>query len=574
MSDALPANPSKYPGLPGGPHFDFNSLPVLGNGRVPTGGPLATDKLIPPGVKHYLSTTAAPRPLPTPKGSPDERIPPDEFALLVEQYNRQFGTTLPVDSVSPLWQQPGGWAGTRNVIAKIAVGRWNAYMCKAGRGHCPDPGFFAQISHALTKIPVVGNIAHIVGEAAAAPFVLAKNIASGERLDHALVGSLKDQVKIVKDVAPYATTVISLVPGIGTGVAAAVAAGAALAEGQSISQAAKAAIRGAIPGGSIAASGFDLAQKVASGENVGKAVLESARASLPAGPAQQAFDIGTAVATGEKIQNAVVRSLSNLAPAQLQTIVSAGEQAVASTPGLSDALKAIGSNPEAAQGFKIAAGVLSHEGAGLPALAAVRAKLTPTAQQGFDAAVASQTPVASTAPTATARPPVATTHPPVMQTPPAKPPATHPPVMATATPKPQSGPKYGPYPKTFALSGPLDAGHGGGGGHGHGGGGHGGHGRGGRRPFFGPGFGPGWGWGGPWTGPDVNVTVNPPPTATCRTWGAPITDMPQAMIWAGRSAVNGSKGQPRVVQGPDGVDYLFSIENGALVARPCASPVT
>jgi hypothetical protein len=51
------------------------------------------------------------------------------------------------------------------------------------------------------------------------------------------------------------------------------------------------------------------------------------------------------------------------------------------------------------------------------------------------------------------------------------------------------------------------------------------------------------------------------------TWGPATTDMSRDMRWAGMSAVNGSKGHPRPVLGPDGADYLFAMENGTLTVR-------
>ena len=413
------------------------------------------------------------------------------------------------------------------------------------------------IGNAISSIPVVGDVTHIVGEAAAAPFNLAKSLATGERLDHALLGQLKDQIKIVKDAAPYAQTVVSLVPGIGTGVAAAVGMGAALAEGKSIDEAAKAAIRGAIPGGAIATTAFDTAMKIASGENVGKAALETARAALPDGAAQKAFDVGLAVATGEKIQNALANGLASLAPGQLQPILAAGQQALSTVPGLSDAFKQI---PQGAaqEGFTLASGLLSHSGLNEKSLTAVRSKLPADVMQGFDAALKTQEKHipwlanVTSAPASGATPvrPVLTAPPtpvqrPVLQAPAAK-------VSA-----------YAPYPHKGTLSG-LGAPHGGGHG-GHGGGGHPGpshevH------PFArwnGGRGGPGWWWGVPWS-PEVVSTG-------CQSWGAPLADIPPAMRTAARIALNTSRGQPTAVRGPDNVLYLFSIENGVTTARPCAS---
>ena len=442
------------------------------------------------------------------------------------------------------------------------------------------------IAKVTAKIPVLGNITHIVSEAASAPANVAVSIASGERLDHVAMDALKAQLKIVKDVAPYATTVISFVPGIGSGVAAAIGAGAALAEGQSITDAIKSAVRSAIPGGPLVQAGFDVAMKVGSGENVAKAALESARGVLPPA-AQKAFDIGLAVASGEKIQTALAKGLLSLAGTQLQAVLGAGADAIAKTPGLSDALKTVEAGP-ASEGFHLAAGLLSHAGINEKSLAAVRSQLPPQVVQGFDQALKSQIPhtawlanvvsaplgasPAQVALAQIAKLPIAqqqqlqaiakltpdqqnqlkqlaaltpdqqkalvakvtaaaTPHPapkmpepvrkvamiqpkPVAPKPATPAPAPAPaPVATTATPKPPSA--YAPYPP-MGVSGSLS------------------------------------GCG------DMSGA----------TWGPPITRMSDMMQWAGRSAVHGSRGRPRMVGAPDGTTYLFSMDNGVLTARP------
>ena len=337
----------------------------------------------------------------------------------------------------------------------------------------------------VEKIPVLGNIVHVTSEVYAAPFNTAARIASGARLDHVALGAFKDQLKIAKDTAPYAQTVVSFVPGIGTGVAVAIGAGAALAEGQNITHAAESAIRGALPGGPIAAAGFDLATKVASGENVAKATLESSRNLLPPGPAQQAFDIGLAVATGKKIQIAIENGLVNLAPAQLQAVVDAGKRALATTPGLAEAIKYIA--PNGVRGFHLAAGLLGYQGVNERALTAMRNRLTAAERQGFDAALKTQEQHLGWLRNVTQGAPVT--------------------VQFTS--------RYAPYPRS-GLSGVLSG---------------------------------------------------PPPE--CSSLEEPVTNMSSDMQWAGRTAVNGSRGQPRMVRSPDGTDYLFAIENGQLTARRC-----
>ena len=236
----------------------------------------------------------------------------------------------------------------------------------------------------IEKIPVLGSITKL----AEAPFKLAGALASGERLDHALLGTLKDQVAAVRDLAPYVQTIVSLVPGIGTGVAAAIAAGAALSEGRSITEATMAAVRGAIPGGPLVQAGFDMAVKVAKGENVGKAALETARAQLPK-EAQKAFDVGLAVASGRSLQSAVVNAIGSLLPAQAKELLDTGAKAIASTPGLAEVAKQLGQGAEKG-GLQLAAGLLAQQGINEATLVKMRSQLEPLARAGFDAALKSQ----------------------------------------------------------------------------------------------------------------------------------------------------------------------------------------
>lgn len=238
--------------------------------------------------------------------------------------------------------------------------------------------------HAIAKIPVLGP----VFKAATTPFTMIANLAQGERIDHALLGAMKEQLGGIKSLAPYAATIVSFVPGIGTGVAAAIAAGAALAEGKPIDQALEEGIKGAIPGGALAAAGFDLAKKVASGANVAKAALETARATLPP-EAQKAFDIGLAVTSGKSLQNSLMSAVTSLAPAETKQLLDVGAQAVQTVPGLADLAKSLPSDV-ARQGAQMAAGALAHQGVNEAQIRALRTKLTGEALNGFDAVTQAQ----------------------------------------------------------------------------------------------------------------------------------------------------------------------------------------
>lgn len=412
------------------------------------------------------------------------------------------------------------------------------------------------VVHAVEKIPVIGDAVRITSEVATAPLRIASNIASGARLDHVALAALKDQIKTVKDAAPYAQTVVSLVPGIGTGVSAAIGAGAALAEGQSITEIGKAAIRGALPGGPLAAAGFDAALKIASGENVAQATLESSRNLIPEGPGRKAFDIGLAVVTGEKIQTALANGLVSIAPGQMQEILAAGQKALTATPSLANAIKSVAPGA-AAQGFQIAAGLLSSTGMNEKALAAARNGLPANVRQGFDEALKTQIPhlawlanvVASpSASPAAAAVKAAAPVPAQLRTmdPPKRPAAPAPaaPLKTLDPPKRAAAPaplKTLDPPKRAAAPAPAAAT---------------------KAPVA-----PGVFVYAPY--PSPGALSGPPPE--CRSLGTPIADMPHGMRNAGLSAVNGSGGRSRMVHGPDGNDYLFAFENGALVARQCFS---
>lgn len=471
----------------------------------------------------------------------------------------------------------------------------------------------------IGKIPVVGDAVNIAIDVATAPIKIAADVASGARLDHVALNAFKDQLRIVKETAPYAASVVSFVPGIGTGAAAAIAAGAALAEGQSITEIGKAAIRGAIPGGALAQVAFDTAVRAAAGENVGLAALASARALVPAGPAQTAFDIGVAVATGEKIQTALARGLMNMAPGQLQTVLAVGRQAIAATSGLATAFKNVAAG-QAAEGFTLAAGLLGHKGLNEKALTAVRSQLPAEVRQGFDTALKTQiahlpwlknvtgAAVSSTHSAASA----AITAIPVRQLktldPPKKAPVLAPPKMrdppkavALAPPKMLDPPKkkamtapatssalaYGPYPQGGALGSfwasdekwrwftvrdangaPLVQ----------------------RGPVWLSdqnarleeigllestqthgyiGSVARWDWNADarqWGTVRSGALSGPAPE--CLKWGDPVADMTGQMRHAGLTATQRG---PRVVLGPDGGNYLFQRENGTLTARRCIS---
>lgn len=275
-----------------------------------------------------------------------------------------------------------GWFGS-SIVKKIKHAVKKVTRAKIVR----DIGRTVQrLGKKIGKVPVIGQGLHAT--LAVTPIGLAQRIASGARIDRAVYADFRDKLKAAHAVAPYASTVVSFVPGIGTGAAAAIAAGAALAEGRSITAAAEAAIRASIPGGALAQGGFDLAKRIATGQNLSTAALAAARARLPAG-ARQAFDVGLAVAHGKSLQGAMMKAAANMAPAQMREVLAVGERALAATPALKQ-LSAGLRSAAARSGVKLAAGLLSQAGANDGVLATVRRRLTGDLAKGFELALASQ----------------------------------------------------------------------------------------------------------------------------------------------------------------------------------------
>jgi len=237
------------------------------------------------------------------------------------------------------------------------------------------------------KIPVIGTPLHAALDMANSPFRLADALAHGARVDRAVLSHFKQQIASTRTLAPYAQTVVSMVPGVGSGVSGAIAAASALAQGRPISEAAMAAVKGALPGGPLASAGFDLARKVASGQNVAASALSAARDQLPK-EARAAFDVGLALTQGKKMQDALVSAVANLTPAGMVPFAKVGAALTNLAPNMKALRTALSMKEK--MGFDIVNGVLAHSGVPEHALLALRQKLGPEAKRGFDAAIATQ----------------------------------------------------------------------------------------------------------------------------------------------------------------------------------------
>ena len=267
---------------------------------------------------------------------------------------------------------------------------------------------------AVSKIPVVGKPLSTVIKITQGPLRLADSIAKGDRIDSAVIGNIKSQIKDVKEVAPYAQMVISVVPGVGTVASGAIGAGIALSNGQPITKALVAGIKDSIPGGAAgkalfsvaeaAVSGKPLAQvglaalplpddqkkainstlsfvkDVAAGKRVDQSLLKAAEKNLSP-DMRKALSVAVAVAEGKKVQ---LEMLKNVTPAMLNKLSEQGAGLVKANATLAAGLKLV-PNIEQQKGFRVGAAIMDYSINPME-LVAIRKKLSPEQQKGFDLA--------------------------------------------------------------------------------------------------------------------------------------------------------------------------------------------
>jgi len=176
----------------------------------------------------------------------------------------------------------------------------------------------------IRKIPVIGGLLHGVYDFMAAPVTLAAAIASGKRIDRALVDSFKRAVSDIAEVAPWVTAVISLVPGIGPIASAVITGALALAQGQTITEALISAAIAAMPGGSLARIAFNAGKNVAYGHSFKQITMDladdfSRATGLPIPPMQRlcmetGIDMTTQLARGGRVDAAALAAAGKVLP--------------------------------------------------------------------------------------------------------------------------------------------------------------------------------------------------------------------------------------------------------------------
>lgn len=279
------------------------------------------------------------------------------------------------------------------------------------------------IGKQLGKVPIVGGgLKGVFDLTVNAPFQVAGHIANGDRIDKVALAAVRDHVQAVKAVAPYAQTVISIVPAVGPGINAGLSAGLALASGQPITQAILEGAKAALPGGPLAKQIFsvgqaavtgkplkdivlstlpldantkkglgvalDVSSRLAKGERVDKALLaqaDKAMSLLPA-DARKALQVGTALGQGQNLQKIAAAHVNVHA---LDSLKKGGANLIKASPVLASA-GTILKSPAAKVGYSVGVGMLAHKNPQPFHMVAIRGRLDPTQRQGFDMAVAAR----------------------------------------------------------------------------------------------------------------------------------------------------------------------------------------
>jgi hypothetical protein len=180
-------------------------------------------------------------------------------------------------------------------------------------------------ARAVSKVPVLGSIVGAAGTLANLPTHAAAQLVSGRRLDHIAVDQFKQALGATKTLAPYVQTIVSVVPGLGTGISAGLGGALALASGKPIDQALVDAAAGALPGGPAARAAFTVAHDVMAGKPVDQIAINA----LPIAPAaKQALVAGVKAARdlahGKNVAQALIDRGTEALPPQLRQAVQVG----------------------------------------------------------------------------------------------------------------------------------------------------------------------------------------------------------------------------------------------------------
>jgi hypothetical protein len=191
----------------------------------------------------------------------------------------------------------------------------------AGQGVSAVGSVAKTVGDTIGKVPVIGTPLHALYDLQTGqPFRIADSIVKGKRIDRIAYDEFKASIKNAQTIAPYAQSVVAMVPGIGTGAAGIIGAANALSKGQTIDKAIIEGVRGAVPGGVVARAAFDVGYAAVSGKGIDQIAL----AAIPLPPAQKAIITQGAlalkdIAEGKRVDEALVMRAIEASPPDINT---------------------------------------------------------------------------------------------------------------------------------------------------------------------------------------------------------------------------------------------------------------
>jgi hypothetical protein len=182
-----------------------------------------------------------------------------------------------------------------------------------------------KVATAIAKVPVLGTIIKAAGTLALLPARATAQLVQGKRISAIAVDQFKTALGSVKTLAPYVQTVISFVPGIGTGISAGIGGALALASGQKIGDALLAAAKSALPGGPVAQAAFSIASDVMHGKPLTTIAIDA----LPIAPAAKTalmsgLQAAKDIAAGKNVATSLLDNAVKNLPPQVQKAVAIG----------------------------------------------------------------------------------------------------------------------------------------------------------------------------------------------------------------------------------------------------------
>ena len=174
---------------------------------------------------------------------------------------------------------------------------------------------FKKATKAIGKIPGTKSLL--------APINVVRDVARGKNVIKSVSQQARDTVKDTRAALPIAASVVSVIPGVGTGVSVGLTTLSSISQGKSLRKIAEDAAVAAIPGGALIRMGVSAAVDVARGKNVGASLLNQglqfAKTQLPGGPlVGQAFDVGVGAirgaATGQSFKTIAREAAINAVP--------------------------------------------------------------------------------------------------------------------------------------------------------------------------------------------------------------------------------------------------------------------